>query len=121
MSSTILIVDDEASLARLLKLTLELSEQYRCLTANSGQEALDILKANRPDLVLMDLMMPGMSGLEALKCIMADKPSPPVIMMTAIETKEKLDELMAAGASGYLIKPIDFEELKAKLESLLSV
>lgn len=107
---TILIVDDEKNYPPILSAVLE-EEGFETLTANSGHEALDILKHSDVDLVLTDMKMPTMDGIELLEHIKTEDPELPVIMMTAHGTVEKAVEAMQKGAYSYVLKPFDNERL----------
>ncbi len=107
---TILIVDDEKNYPPILSAVLE-EEGFETLTANSGQEALDILKHSDVDLVLTDMKMPTMNGIELLEHIKTKDPELPVIMMTAHGTVEKAVEAMQKGAYSYVLKPFENERL----------
>jgi len=109
---TILIVDDEKNYPLILSAVLQ-DVGYETLTANSGMEALEILNhANADvDLVLTDMKMPVMDGIELLEKIKAINPHVPVIMMTAYGTVEKAVEAMQKGAYNYILKPFDNEGL----------
>ncbi|MFH1102241.1 MAG: sigma-54 dependent transcriptional regulator [Pseudomonadota bacterium] len=107
---TILIVDDEKNYPPVLSAVLE-EEGYETLTANSGKEALEILKQSEVDLVLTDMKMPGMDGIELLEKIKAKDPDLPIIMMTAYGTVEKAVEAMQKGAYSYILKPFDNERM----------
>jgi two-component system NtrC family response regulator len=107
---TILIVDDEKNYPAILSAVLE-EEGYECLAANSGKEALDILRNSDVDLVLTDMKMPSMDGIELLERIKSRDPDLPVIMMTAHGTVEKAVEAMQKGAYNYILKPFDNEQM----------
>ena len=107
---TILIVDDEKNYPPILKAVME-EEGYEALTANSGKEALDVLKYSDIDLVLTDMKMPSMDGIELLERIKEKDSELPVIMMTAHGTVEKAVEAMQKGAYNYILKPFDNEQL----------
>jgi two-component system NtrC family response regulator len=107
---TILIVDDEKNYPPVLSAVLE-EEGYGTLSANSGKEALEILSRSDVDLVLTDMKMPGMDGIELLEKIKARDPDLPIIMMTAHGTVEKAVEAMQKGAYSYILKPFDNERL----------
>jgi two-component system NtrC family response regulator len=107
---TILIVDDEKNYPPILSAVLE-DEGFEPLTAYSGREALEILEDSDVDLVLTDMKMPGMDGIELLERIKKKDPELPVIMMTAHGTIEKAVEAMQKGAYSYLLKPFDNEQL----------
>jgi len=106
----VLIVDDEKNYPPILSAVLE-EEGFETLTANSGHEALDILKHSDVDLVLTDMKMPAMDGIELLEHIKTEDPELPVIMMTAHGTVEKAVEAMQKGAYSYVLKPFDNERL----------
>jgi two-component system NtrC family response regulator len=107
---TILIVDDEKNYTLILAAVLE-DEGFETLTANSGQEALDILSESDVDLVLTDMKMPSMDGIDLLERIKKEDSDLPVIMMTAHGTVEKAVEAMQKGAYNYILKPFDNERL----------
>jgi len=107
---TILVVDDEKNYLRVLSAVLE-DEDYEVLTAQSGQEALEILKSSDLDLILTDMKMPAMNGIELLEKIKVMDPDLPVIMMTAHGTIDKAVEAMQKGAYSYILKPFDNERL----------
>jgi len=107
---TILIVDDEKNYTLILAAVLE-DEGFETLTANSGQEALDILSESDVDLVLTDMKMPSMDGIDLLERIKKEDADLPVIMMTAHGTVEKAVEAMQKGAYNYILKPFDNERL----------
>ena len=107
---TILVVDDEKNYLRVLSAVLE-DEDYEVLTAQGGQEALEILKSSDLDLILTDMKMPAMNGIELLEKIKVMDPDLPVIMMTAHGTIDKAVEAMQKGAYSYILKPFDNERL----------
>jgi two-component system, NtrC family, response regulator len=106
----ILVADDDESLRRVTQMQLE-EFGYEVATAADGPSALALLPEIRPALVITDLKMPGMSGLELLKQVRARHPETAVIMLTAFGTIETAVEAMRAGAYDYLTKPIDHEQL----------
>jgi two-component system, NtrC family, response regulator len=107
---TILIVDDERNYPLILSAVLE-EEGFETLTANSGAEALEILAESDVDLVLTDMKMPQMDGIELMGRIKARHPDLPVVMMTAHGTVEKAVEAMQKGAYTYILKPFDNDRL----------
>jgi two-component system NtrC family response regulator len=107
---TILIVDDEKNYLLVLSAVLE-DEGYEVLTAPGGAEALEIQKSSDLDLVVTDMKMSGMDGIEFLEQIKARDPDLPVIMMTAHGTVDKAVEAMQKGAYSYILKPFDNERL----------
>ncbi|MDM8554873.1 sigma-54 dependent transcriptional regulator [Desulfococcaceae bacterium HSG7] len=117
---TILIVDDEKNYPLVLSAVLE-EEGYETLTANSGHEALEILKNSDVDLVLTDMKMPVMDGVELLERIKAREPDLPVIMMTAHGTVERAVEAIQKGAYNYILKPFDNERLNFYIRRALEM
>ena len=114
----ILIVDDEESLRRVLQVQLE-NRGHEISLAKNGLEALTVLADSPHDLVLTDLRMPGLSGLELLKRIRADHPGTEVILLTAFGTIENAVEAMQSGAYHYVTKPVRFDELAIVVERAL--
>ena len=119
MSATILVVDDLEQNVKLLEAKL-MNEYYMVLSANSGQEALDILAHNKIDIILLDVMMPGMDGFETCRRI---KQNPhtrhiPVVMVTALTDVEDRIKGLEAGADEFLKKPINDTALFARIKSL---
>jgi two-component system NtrC family response regulator len=107
---TILVVDDDESLRRITQLQLE-EAGYSATTAANGDEALRLIEEDAPALVITDLKMPGMSGLDLLKHVLEQHPHIAVVMVTAFGTVQTAVAAMKAGAYDYITKPIDYEEL----------
>jgi DNA-binding NtrC family response regulator len=108
---TILVVDDRINTLKVLMLILA-DKGYRVLKASSGEEALKIFGANGDiDVVLADLKMPGMSGLDLYRSMARTGPAPPFIIMTAYASVETAIMALKEGVTDYLIKPINYEEL----------
>ena len=107
---TILVVDDEKNYLLVLSAVLE-DEGYEVLATNGGHEALEIQKSSDLDLILTDMKMPSMDGIELLENVKALDPDLPVIMMTAHGTIDKAVEAMQKGAYSYILKPFDNERL----------
>ncbi len=112
----VLVVDDEKDFVEMLSLRLNESGQ-KVIQAYNGQECLDILEEDSIDVVVLDLKMPGMDGIEVLKEIKQRFPLVEVVMLTGHGTAETAVEGMKLGAYDYLLKPADFEELLGKLEA----
>jgi DNA-binding NtrC family response regulator len=111
----VLLVDDEKDFIEMLSLRLkEVGEKIT--VAYSGQEALDTLEKADIDVVILDIKMPGMDGIETLREIKKKFPLVEVIMLTGHGTTETAVEGMKLGAFDYLLKPADFDDLTAKLE-----
>jgi two-component system NtrC family response regulator len=117
---SILVVDDERNYTLILAAVLE-DAGFEALTANSGPEALDILSASDVDLVLTDMKMPTMDGIELLERIKNTDADLPVIMMTAHGTVEKAVEAMQKGAYNYILKPFDNERLVLYVNKAVSM
>jgi diguanylate cyclase (GGDEF)-like protein len=118
----ILVVDDHEDNIELLRARLE-ARGYEVESAADGLEALDRVCARAPDLILLDVMMPKLDGIEVARRIKADATLPfiPIIMQTALETTEDKVEGLDAGADDYITKPLDFAELEARIKSLLRI
>jgi len=119
-SGTVLVVDDEPVNVQLLQRKLQW-DGMEVLTAGDGQACLDIAKEKLPDLILLDVMMPGMGGFEVCQKLREDEStkSIPVIFVTAQNSKEGKLEGLQAGAVDYITKPIDLEETTARVRAQL--
>lgn len=116
----ILAVDDEPNMRRLLEISLR-QAGYQALTATNGREALETLKTEQVDLVVSDLHMPGMSGLELLKQMRADSDAIPFIMVTAQGEINTAVEAMKLGAADYILRPFDLEVLEVAIAKALDI
>lgn len=117
----ILIVDDRSEVRKLVETTLE-DDHYQLFQADSAEKAIKIARREKPDLILMDIMMPGeMDGLEATRVLRQDPDTEncPVIMLTAKGQEHDRTEGKNAGAVDYLVKPFSPLELLRKVEELL--
>jgi two-component system, cell cycle response regulator DivK len=116
----ILIVEDNERNIKLLRDVLA-AHGYRTIEARSGEDAVALGRAERPQLVLMDIQLPGMDGVAALRELrkMAETAATPVIAVTAFAMKDDRERLLAAGFDGYVEKPIDIRELPARVSSYL--
>lgn len=116
----LLVVDDENEICEFLKSFFE-ERSYDVLIANSGEQALGVVKNEKPQVVLLDIKMPGMDGIQALREIKAKFPRTKVIMVTAIETRDKIEECLRLGADNYITKPLSLEylenDVREKIES----
>jgi DNA-binding response OmpR family regulator len=119
-SLTVLIVEDDAELREILQAEFEL-EGLTALTATNGSEAVIAARELKPDLILMDLMMPVMDGIEATKIVKGSEETRhiPIIMLTAAGNKEDIVAGLEAGAIDYITKPFFMPELKSRLRSVL--
>ncbi len=117
-SATILVVDDDRAIRESLDRALAL-EGYRVVTATDGALALDLIAAETPDVVVLDLMMPNVDGLTVCRRLRARRDRTPILMLTArTETSDRVSGL-DAGADDYLPKPFDLDELLARIRALL--
>jgi two-component system response regulator PilR (NtrC family) len=116
---TILVVDDELSMRQFLKILLE-KEGYRIVTAANGAEAIDIAATDTIDLVVSDIRMPGINGLELLARLKEKTPALPIIMITAFASPDDAVEAMKNGAFDYITKPFNVDEIKDVIRSATS-
>ena len=117
----ILIVDDDSAVRRLVEATLSF-EGYQIIQAESGKEATTVAKAEKPDLIIMDVMMPGeIDGLEATRILKNDPETKEIaiIMLTAKSQDEDIKLGVEAGANDYFVKPFSPLELIKKVEEIL--
>ena len=117
MSTTILVVDDEPSIVDVLTYNLE-KAHYRVLGARDGVEALALARRERPDLIILDLMLPGLDGLQVCRTLRQEGDIP-IIMLTALD--EEVDRVVGLelGADDYVVKPFSVRELMARVKSVL--
>lgn len=107
----LLVVDDEIDICDFVKNFFK-ERNFEVLVAVDGQEALDIVKSKKPEIVLLDLRMPGMDGMDTLKEIKKMDKSTKVIIVTAVEDSEKAEEAKHHGAIEYITKPLLLEQLE---------
>ena len=117
MARTILVVDDETTLRETLAEALD-ADGFRVVTAADGREALASFRLERPDLVLLDLMLPELSGVEVCRIIRAESPVP-ILMLTARSTEVDKVVGLELGADDYVTKPFSLRELTARIRALL--
>lgn len=118
----ILIVDDNRPNVELLQAHLE-SAGYNVVAAYGGEEALQKVESEKPDMILLDIMMPRMSGYEVCRRLKADPKSKviPIVMVTALNELEDVEKGVDVGADDFLMKPINKLELIARVKSMLRV
>jgi len=116
---TVLLVDDEQPIRYALSALLDMWG-YESFAVSTGREALDALTSSEFDLILLDVRMPGMSGLEVLKNLRVDNPGITVIMLSAVNDNELMGEAMKLGADDYVIKPCNPEDLSKRLRRAFS-
>jgi DNA-binding response OmpR family regulator len=116
----ILVVDDDYAIRKLLEVKLR-SEGYDVVTAESGPEALDIAGKRRPDLIVLDNMMPGMSGERVAARVRATNglQDVPILMLTAVRSDETVERAFAAGVDDYVTKPFNLSEIVWRVRALL--
>ena len=117
----ILIIDDEEDFCRLVKMNLELMGNFVVDTAINGEEGVKTVKETKPDLILLDIIMPGMDGFEVLEELKKDEDTKdiPVVMLTAKEDRASQIKAVELHNEEYIIKPIETQKLKAKIENIL--
>jgi two-component system response regulator MprA len=116
--ATVLIVDDDPKLLKMLQRTLAY-EGFRVISASNGNEALAEVQAHRPDVVVLDWLMPGMDGIGVLERLRAAEDKTLVLMLTARDAVENRVEGLESGADDYLVKPFAPAELLARIHALL--
>ena len=123
MGKKILIIDDEEDFCYFVKANLQLISNYEILVANRGKKGIRLVRKEKPDLVLLDVMMPGMDGFEVLKRLKKSEETQyiPIIMLTAKNEDES--KIKAAGlyCEDYIVKPVEIKVLKAKIHKVVSM
>jgi len=117
IAATILVVDDEPQIRRVLRAALT-SQGYVIIDAKTGEEGLESVRTNKPDLVLLDVNMPGLGGIEACREIRRSSDAP-IIMLTVRNAERDKVLALDAGADDYVVKPFGIEELLARIRSAL--
>ncbi|MEW9670725.1 winged helix-turn-helix domain-containing protein [Ammoniphilus sp. 3BR4] len=114
----ILVIEDELSISTLLKFNLE-KAGYSVITSHDGIEGLELARTEFPDLILLDLMLPGMDGMEVCKSLRMEKNTTPILMLTAKD--EELDKILGLelGADDYMTKPFSPREVVARVRAIL--
>jgi CheY-like chemotaxis protein len=118
---TILVADDNPGAREVVRETLELAG-YRIVEAPDGQQALDLARADRPDLFILDIQMPGLDGYALIGCLRDDEQfaKTPVIALTASAMRGDQERALAAGFSRHMSKPIDLDALRRVVAELLA-
>ena len=112
MTSRVLIVDDTLIMRQRISAIAEQSGWDIVGLARDGEEAVELAQQHRPDLVTLDIVMPNMDGVAALKAILANDPKQRVVMVSAVNQKAKLAECVAAGALDFIVKPFATADLQ---------
>jgi DNA-binding response OmpR family regulator len=115
----ILVVDDDPSILKFIQPNLE-ARGYRVVTASNGEKAITVTQKEKPDLILLDIMMPEMDGFEACRKIRAFT-NVPILMLSAREGENDQEKCAACGANDYLTKPFVLRELLDKVKALLKL
>ena len=115
---SILVVEDNDILNKMICAKLKL-ETYNVFSAFDGQEALNILEHNHIDLIISDIMMPGVDGYELTRSLRSAKYSMPILMITAKNQIEDMEQGFAAGTDDYMVKPINMKEMILRVKALL--
>ena len=113
----ILVVDDEPQIRRVMRMALT-GQGYETVEARSGEEALDRFRETRPDLVLLDLNMPGIGGLDTCRMLRAGS-EVPIIILTVRNTEDEKVKALDAGEDDYVTKPFGMSELLARIRAAL--
>ncbi len=116
----LMVVDDESEICDFLKLFFE-ERGFEVTVALSGQKALEAVSAVKPHVILLDIHMPGMDGLSTLREIKKRQPDCKVIMVTALETRDKIEEAMRLGADNYITKPLSLEYLERDVKEKVAL
>jgi DNA-binding response OmpR family regulator len=118
----LLVIDDEKPIADGIK-TMLTSEEIDCMAAYNGEEALGKAKEQQPDLILLDVSMPGLDGFEVLENLKKDVTTSniPVIMVTSCDQPEDIEKAYSLGAADYVLKPFNFDDLTSRVAKLLKI
>ena len=116
MKKKVLITEDDLGIRKLYERELK-KEGYDVVVASNAQEAMDRVREEKPDLVVMDIRMPGTDGIQALSCILEENSELPVVINTAYTSYK--DNFMSWSADAYLVKSMDTSELKSTVRTLL--
>jgi CheY-like chemotaxis protein len=121
LAKTVLIVEDEVDTAEMFAEMMRVSG-YEVLKSYGGKQALGVISNKKPDIVVLDLMMPGFSGLDVLKFMRRDPRLDyiPVIVVSARNVEEDIQSCLEAGASYYLTKPVSFEQIMDAVEASIT-
>ncbi|MDX6402438.1 MAG: hypothetical protein QOF27_3044 [Gaiellaceae bacterium] len=118
LAPLVLIADDEVDILNLVRVRLERSG-FRVVATYSGDEALRLAREHKVDIAVLDVMMPGMTGLDVAKALRAEQPALPIILLTARTEEADVRAGFAAGATAYVTKPFSPQELESRVTELL--
>jgi CheY-like chemotaxis protein len=117
----LLVVEDEPALAKVLQMRLQI-DGFEVDVAGDGAEAMEMIGTQRPDLIVCDLMMPVMDGIEVTRAVKGDPRlrSIPILILTALKSEKEMEELRRLGAEGFVSKPYDGKALTVQIRELLA-
>ncbi len=115
----VLIVDDEEMAIKMVEHQMKL-DGFEVITSTDGRDAIDLIKSQEPDIVISDIMMPFMSGLELLELIKAEQRKIPVILISALDDVEVIQTAIGMGADDFVIKPVKMDELSLRIKRVLA-
>jgi CheY-like chemotaxis protein len=121
MTKTVLIVDDSEFNLELIKVLITVENDINFIEARDGKEAVDKFEQYNPDLVILDIMMPNMGGVETLKIMKKINKDVPIVIITAIENEKTKKTCIDLGAAGYFIKPLNNGKLPSFVKKLLTI
>jgi two-component system cell cycle response regulator len=120
MADTVLVVDDEEYVRALLK-TFLTETGYQVIVASHGEEALDLAKKERPQVIILDVKMPGIDGIETCRRLKLDEGTGVIPVIVATALRETLPEVLEAGANDFVTKPFHLTDLLTRIRSILRV
>jgi len=123
MEKKILIIDDEEDFCYFVKKNLEAISDYEIIIATKGKKGMQIARKEKPDLILLDIMMPGIDGFEVLKRLKRNEKTEniPIIMLTAKDEDESKIKAIGLYCEDYIVKPVEKMVLKTKIHKVLSI
>ena len=120
MSKKILIVDDEAEICSVLRLFFQ-KQGYQVVTCTDGDGAIALAAQERPHLIILDMKMPGISGVEVLRLLRENHNAAKIIILSAVKDDNVIQETLRLGANGYLTKPFRLEHVAQLMQSVLGI
>lgn len=114
----ILVVDDEEIVLNTIRFHLE-SEGHLVITSADGREAIELIRNEEPDVIILDIMMPFMSGLELLEMVKSENKNIPAILISALDEIEVIETSLSIGADDFIIKPVNMDELSIRIKRVL--
>ncbi len=123
MEKKVLVIDDEKDFCYFVKKNLEAISNYKIITVTKGKKGIQIARKEKPDLILLDIMMPGMDGFEVLKRLKRNEKTMniPVIMLTAKDEDDSKIKALGSFCNDYIVKPVENVVLKGKIHKVLSI